>query len=76
MYGSEGGGGVEAPRKAISDVLSRHDNVRSLFDNSWLHLFALDEEGRMAWRYAGDLQWAEMKDAEADADVPRLKVAV
>ena len=49
---------IEAPRQAMSDVLSRHDNVRALFDNGWLHLFALDEEGRMAWRYAGDLQWS------------------
>ncbi|SEP38140.1 hypothetical protein SAMN05444123_1231, partial [Rhodopseudomonas pseudopalustris] len=36
------------------------DNVRALFDNGWLHLFALDEAGRMAWRYAGDLQWSAM----------------
>ncbi len=39
---------IEAPRGAIADVLSRHDNVRALFDNGWLHLFALDEEGYMA----------------------------
>jgi hypothetical protein len=51
---------IEAPREAMSDILSRHEGVRALFDNRWLHLFALDEEGRMAWRYAGDLQWEEM----------------
>ena len=28
-----------------------------LFDNRWLYLFALDDHGRMAWRYAGDLTW-------------------
>ena len=66
---------IEAPRNAISDVLHRHANVRALFDNGWLHLFALDEEGRMAWRYAGDLQWTEMEDVEA-GDMPQLKVAV
>eukprot|EP01037_Dinobryon_pediforme_P017261 gene17261-17451_t len=48
---------IEAPRKAITDVLSRHDNLRTLFDKGWLHLFALDEVGAMAWRYAGDLSW-------------------
>ena len=48
---------IEAPREAITDVLERHPAVRVLFDNKWLHLFALDEAGRMAWRYAGDLQW-------------------
>ncbi len=67
---------VEAPRQAMTDVLSRHDNVRALFDNGWLHLFALNEEGRMAWRYAGDLQWTAMDDVEAAERQPRLMVAV
>jgi uncharacterized protein YbcC (UPF0753/DUF2309 family) len=48
---------IEAPREAMSEILRRHDDVRALFDNRWMHLFALDETGRMAWRYAGDLQW-------------------
>ncbi len=48
---------VEAPREAITDILERHAQVRALFDNRWLHLFALDDRGRMAWRYAGDLGW-------------------
>ena len=67
---------IEAPRQAISDVMSRHDNVRALFDNGWLHLFALDEEGRMAWRYAGDLQWTAMNDIDAAERPSRFKVAV
>ena len=54
---------IEAPRQAMSDVLSRHVNVRALFDNGWLHLFALDDQGHMAWRYAGDLQWTPMTTA-------------
>lgn len=48
---------IEAPREAMSDILKRHEEVRALFDNQWLHLFALDESGQMAWRYAGDLEW-------------------
>lgn len=48
---------IEAPREAMTEVLRRHDGVRDLFDNRWLHLFALDEAGRMAWRYAGGLEW-------------------
>ncbi len=48
---------IEAPREAIADVLERHPEVRALFDNRWLHLFALDDQGRMTWRYAGDLGW-------------------
>ncbi|GAA4010604.1 DUF2309 domain-containing protein [Sphingomonas humi] len=65
---------IEAPREAISDVLSRHPAVRALFDNKWLHLFALDEAGRMAWRYAGDLQWIAM-DAAAQPSTRELVAA-
>ena len=41
----------------------RRGSVRDLLDNRWLHLFALDEAGRMAWRYAGDLAWERMAGA-------------
>ena len=51
---------IEAPRAAMSDILKRHSGVRALLDNCWLHLFALDETGQMAWRYDGDLEWSEM----------------
>jgi uncharacterized protein YbcC (UPF0753/DUF2309 family) len=48
---------IEAPREPITAILKRHDGIRALFDNRWLHLFTIDETGRMAWRYTGDLQW-------------------
>lgn len=51
---------IEAPRDAITTILQRHTAVRALFDNRWLHLFALDDAGRIAWRYAGELQWTAM----------------
>lgn len=54
---------VEAPREAMADILRRHPGVRALFDNGWLHLFALDDRGRMAWRYDGDLGWRGVADA-------------
>ncbi len=58
---------IEAPREAVADVLRRHAGVRELFDNRWMHLFALDERGRMAWRYAGDLSWTAMTVAHLAA---------
>jgi uncharacterized protein len=62
---------IEAPREAMTDILKRHDGVRALFDNRWLYLFALDEAGRMAWRYTGDLQWETV--GNESGEVPRLR---
>jgi uncharacterized protein YbcC (UPF0753/DUF2309 family) len=64
---------IEAPCEAMTDILRRHDGVRALFDHRWLHLFALDENGWMAWRYETGLQWTEM--AQNVGDQPELKAA-
>lgn len=53
---------IEAPLQAMTDILARHGNVRALFDNRWLHLIALDENGQMAHRYTGDLAWEAIDD--------------
>jgi uncharacterized protein YbcC (UPF0753/DUF2309 family) len=53
---------VEAPKEAISAILHRHEAVRALFENGWLHLFALDEQGRMAFRYDGQGSWVVSPD--------------
>ena len=55
---------IAAPREAMTAVLERHAGVRALFDNRWLHLLALDEAGRMAWRYAGHLEWVVIDGGE------------
>ena len=52
---------IEAPREAMTDILARHEGVRALFDNRWLHLFAMDDEGQPAYRYAGELAWGTVK---------------
>ena len=54
---------IEAPREAMTDILERHERVRALFDNRWLHLFAMDGEGQLAWRYAGNLEWEPVEAA-------------
>jgi uncharacterized protein YbcC (UPF0753/DUF2309 family) len=56
---------VEAPKEAIIDILERHPDVRALFDNGWLHLFAL-EDGKVSGRYRPGLAW-ETEDAAAEA---------
>ena len=57
---------IEAPTEAMTDILARHEGVRHLFDNRWLHLFALDADGQMAWRYASDLTWEPMRDTKTE----------
>ena len=66
---------IEAPREAMTGILKRHDGVRALFDNRWLHLFALDETGQMAWRYAGDLQWAAMSPAAVPVILEKVEAS-
>lgn len=67
---------IEAPREAMTEILRRHDGVRALFNNRWLHLFALDDIGRIAWRYAGDLQWTPVGEVKTTAEPRLLKAAV
>lgn len=47
---------IEAPSEAIQSVLTKHPDVQALFDNGWLHLFAL-EEGCVAARYLAGGRW-------------------
>ncbi|WP_208348218.1 YbcC family protein [Pseudaestuariivita rosea] len=55
---------IEAPRDAMNTILEKHPDVRELFDNGWLHLFAMDQDGHMAWRYAGDLTWVAFNQVD------------
>ncbi|WP_374428694.1 YbcC family protein [Tabrizicola sp.] len=47
---------VEAPVEAMTEILRKHEGVRQLFDNGWLHLFAL-KDGCVAARYLPGLRW-------------------
>ncbi|MFT7027235.1 MAG: hypothetical protein ACJAVS_001459 [Paracoccaceae bacterium] len=47
---------VEAPQQAIADVLARHEGLRALVDNGWLHLLSL-QDGRIDARWRPGLGW-------------------
>ncbi len=64
---------IEAPREAMTEILERHEGVRSLFDNRWLALFALDATGQLAWRYDGKLQWTALSAASQAKPAAQLK---
>jgi uncharacterized protein YbcC (UPF0753/DUF2309 family) len=53
---------IEAPVAAMNDVLESHPGVRDLCDHGWLHLLAMDDDGRISHRYAGDLRWEPVED--------------
>ena len=48
---------IEAPLDAINAVIAKHEPVRQLVENNWLHLFAFDADGQL-YRYWGDKAWA------------------
>jgi len=59
---------IEAPESAIEDVIDRHETVRQLVDNGWLHLLRIGEDGAVSRRlHAGD--W---EHGGAAADEPAL----
>jgi uncharacterized protein YbcC (UPF0753/DUF2309 family) len=45
---------IEAPLAAISEIILTHKMVQDLVDNQWLHLWAMDDTGRVAHRYQRD----------------------
>ena len=50
---------IEGPVDAVTAILEKHPQVRALFDNRWLHLFVIAENGRLAKRYGGNLCWTD-----------------
>jgi uncharacterized protein YbcC (UPF0753/DUF2309 family) len=48
---------VEAPIDAMNAVIAKNQHVRDLADHRWLHLFAIDESGRVSHRYRGSAVW-------------------
>ncbi|MEZ4715643.1 MAG: DUF2309 domain-containing protein [Caldilineaceae bacterium] len=58
---------IGAPIEAMNDIIARHEGVRQLLDNGWVHLFALAEDGTVSRRYAGDLRWRSVAEEEATA---------
>ncbi len=67
---------IEAPREAMTNILGRHKHVGDLFDHRWMHLFALDSQGRIAWRYAGDREWTPIAEASDKREKVQEKEAL
>ena len=48
---------IEAPVDEMSKILAKHESVRHLCDNQWIFLFAMNDEGKVQYKYIGDLEW-------------------
>ncbi len=48
---------IEAPVDQMSKILQKHESIRHLVDNEWIYLFAINDEGKVAYKYVGDLEW-------------------
>lgn len=48
---------IEAPLEAMNNILKRHKAVQELFDNRWIYLLAMNEQGKISHRYKNDLEW-------------------
>lgn len=47
---------IEAPQRAIDNVITHHKTVWELVNNAWLHLFQIEEDGRI-YRRGIDTTW-------------------
>jgi uncharacterized protein YbcC (UPF0753/DUF2309 family) len=49
---------IEAPREAVDAVIAKHEIVRQLADNHWLHLFLMSgDNGAVTHRYVREGTW-------------------
>ena len=48
---------IEAPVDEMSKILQKHESIKHLCDNEWIYLFAMNDEGKVAYKYIGNLEW-------------------
>ena len=48
---------IEAELKSINQVIEQNKVVRNLVDNGWLKLLQMNQQGKIAKRYTGNLSW-------------------
>jgi hypothetical protein len=51
---------VEAPAEAMGAIIARHDGLRDLLDNGWVHLFRMDADGLVAAQYRSGGAWEDV----------------
>ncbi len=64
---------VEAPAEAMSAIIEKHEGLAALLDNSWLHLFRMDETGAVVECYLPGGGWGPVALEKEKA--PEARVA-
>lgn len=65
---------VNAPKDAITNILEKHPEVQELFDNRWMFLFALADNGRISYRYCGNGKWGTLEGESSSENVVSEKL--
>ncbi len=55
---------IQAPQAPIDAIVRKHEVVRQLLDNGWLHLFRLDDDAGV-WRYRSGAHWDAVLPSQA-----------
>jgi uncharacterized protein len=56
---------IEAPRANIETLIGRHETLKHLYHNEWVHLVALDPEGGALYRYRSTGVWSRVDGVPA-----------
>lgn len=51
---------IEAPIEAMDDIIEKHEGVSQLVKNEWIYLFAMNDQGKVAYKYTPDYKWVEV----------------
>ena len=52
---------IEAPLDALDRVISAHQIVRELVENRWVHLYRMDDDGRVSHRCQKAGSWVSLQ---------------
>ncbi len=58
---------IEAPREAIEDIIGRHEVVKNLVENAWIHLFQIDGASGQVSKWHPDSRWTTAAFEERSA---------
>jgi uncharacterized protein YbcC (UPF0753/DUF2309 family) len=48
---------VAAPQDAINAIIQKHTLLKNLFENKWMHLFLMNDDGQVTHQYDQNGQW-------------------